>query len=90
MTLEGDTSAGAASRLAGDGATVAAPTWWRRPGLDVIDGRLSVNGADLEALARERGTPLFVYDLARPVENIPYTYYQELASNPYVDIAIPI
>ncbi len=69
MTLEGDASAGAASRLAGDGATVAAPTWWRRPGLDVIDGRLSVNGADLEALARERGTPLFVYDLARPVEN---------------------
>jgi diaminopimelate decarboxylase len=48
---------------------VAAPTWWRRPGLDVVDGRLSVNGADLETLAREHGTPLFVYDLARPVEN---------------------
>ena len=49
--------------------SVPAPTWWRRPGLDVIDGRLSLNGADLEALARDRGTPLFVYDLARPAEN---------------------
>jgi diaminopimelate decarboxylase len=47
-----------------------APTWWRRPGLDVADGRLSLNGADLEALAREYGTPLFVYDLARPRENM--------------------
>ena len=36
-----------------------APTWWRRPGLDVVDGRLSLNGVDLEALAREHGTPLF-------------------------------
>ncbi len=50
--------------------TVAAPTWWRRPGLDVGDGRLSLNGADLEALARDHGTPLFVYDLRRPVENV--------------------
>jgi len=50
--------------------SVPAPTWWRRPGLDVIDGRLSLNGADLEALARDRGTPLFVYDLARPAENV--------------------
>ncbi len=49
---------------------VPAPTWWRRPGLDVVDGSLSVNGADLEALAREHGTPLFVYDLARPAENL--------------------
>ena len=47
-----------------------APTWWRRPGLDVRDGRLSLNGADLEALVREHGTPLFVYDLARPRENV--------------------
>ena len=51
-------------------AAVAAPTWWRRPGLDMIGGRLSLNGADLEALAREHGTPLFVYDLARPAENV--------------------
>ena len=48
----------------------SAPTWWRRPGLDVIDGRLALNGADLEGLARQRGTPLFVYDLARPRENV--------------------
>jgi diaminopimelate decarboxylase len=47
-----------------------APTWWRRPGLDVVDDRLSLNGADLEALIREHGTPLFVYDLARPRENV--------------------
>ena len=51
-------------------AAVSAPTWWRRPGLDVIAGRLSLNGADLEALARRHGTPLFVYDLARPAENV--------------------
>ncbi len=47
-----------------------APTWWQRPGLDVVDGRLTVNGADLEALLAEHGAPLFVYDLARPVENM--------------------
>lgn len=51
-------------------APAPAPTWWRRPGLDVLDGRLGLDGADLETLARERGTPLFVYDLARPVENV--------------------
>jgi diaminopimelate decarboxylase len=49
---------------------VTAPTWWRRPGLDVVDDRLTVNDADLEALVRKHGTPLFVYDLARPVENV--------------------
>ena len=47
-----------------------APAWWRRPGLEVVDDRLTVNGADLEALVREHGAPLFVYDLARPVENV--------------------
>ena len=47
-----------------------APTWWRRPGLDVVDGRLALNGRDLDALLRERGAPLFVYDLARPGENV--------------------
>ncbi len=51
-------------------APAPAPTWWRRPGLDVLDDRLCLDGADLETLARERGTPLFVYDLARPVENV--------------------
>ena len=47
-----------------------APAWWRRPGLDVVDGRLAQNGEDLEALLREHGSPLFVYDLTRPVENM--------------------
>ncbi len=47
-----------------------APTWWRRPGLDVVDGRLTLDGADLEGLVREHGTPLFVHDLARPRENV--------------------
>ncbi len=47
-----------------------APTWWRRRGLDVVDDRLAVNGRDLDALLREHGAPLFVYDLARPAENV--------------------
>jgi diaminopimelate decarboxylase len=47
-----------------------APTWWRRTGLDVADERLVLNGHDLDALLREHGAPLFVYDLARPVENV--------------------
>ena len=47
-----------------------APTWWRRPGLDVVGDRLSLNGADLEGLLREHGAPLFVYDLERPRENV--------------------
>jgi diaminopimelate decarboxylase len=48
---------------------VSAP-WWVRPGLDVDDrGRLRIAGRDAEALAREYGTPLFAYDLARFAEN---------------------
>ena len=58
------------SRAGAVSASAAAPTWWRRPGLDVADGRLVLDGADLEALARQHGTPLFVYDLARPRENM--------------------
>jgi diaminopimelate decarboxylase len=47
----------------------AAP-WWVRPGLDVDEtGRLRIAGRDAEALAREHGTPLFVYDLTRFAEN---------------------
>lgn len=62
----------AAAATPGTTAPVAvpAPTWWRRPGLDVAGDRLELNGADLEALALEHGTPLYVYDLARPVENV--------------------
>ena len=48
----------------------AAPAWWRRPGFDVPGDRLVLDGADLESLAREHGTPLFVYDLARPRETV--------------------
>ena len=49
--------------------TVAAP-WWVRPGLGIDgDGRLTIAGRDAEALAREHGTPLFAYDLARFAEN---------------------
>ena len=44
--------------------------WWVRPGLDIdVDGRLRIAGADPEALAREHGTPLFVYDRSRFAEN---------------------
>ncbi len=56
--------------VAGSPSAVPAPTWWRRPGLDIVDDRLAVDGTDLEALARRHGTPLFVYDLTRPVENV--------------------
>jgi diaminopimelate decarboxylase len=44
---------------------VSPQPWWERPGLEVRDGRLSVAGRDAELLAREHGTPLFVYDLER-------------------------
>src|SRR5512132_4554661 len=39
--------------------------WWSRPGLEARDGGLFVAGRDADALAREHGTPLFVYDLVR-------------------------
>jgi diaminopimelate decarboxylase len=49
--------------------TVAAP-WWVRPGLAIdADDRLTIAGHDAERLAREHGTPLFVYDLPRFAEN---------------------
>ncbi|HEV7604967.1 MAG TPA: hypothetical protein VGO15_08360 [Candidatus Limnocylindrales bacterium] len=47
---------------------ITAP-WWVRPGLDIADGRLRIAGRDAEALAREHGTPLFVYDRARFAEH---------------------
>jgi diaminopimelate decarboxylase len=43
-------------------------TWWARPGLEVRDGHLTIAGRDAEALARDRGTPLYAYDLARVKE----------------------
>ena len=44
--------------------------WWQRPGLDVRDGRLFVAGRDTERLAREHGSPLFVYDVTHMEENV--------------------
>ncbi len=49
--------------------TIGAAPWWVRPGLDIEAGRLRIAGHDAEALAREHGTPLFVYDLGRFAEN---------------------
>jgi diaminopimelate decarboxylase len=43
--------------------------WWSRPGLASIGGRLTIAGRDAETLARENGTPLFVYDRRRFAEN---------------------
>ena len=43
--------------------------WWVRPGLEIVDGRLAIAGRDAEELAREHGTPLFVYDRRRLTEN---------------------
>ena len=49
---------------------VAPAPWWVRPGLDIDDaGRLLIGGVDAGSLAREHGTPLFVYDRARFAEN---------------------
>jgi diaminopimelate decarboxylase len=48
--------------------STAAP-WWIRPGLEIADGRLEIAGRDAEALAREHGTPLFLYDRTRFAEN---------------------
>jgi diaminopimelate decarboxylase len=58
----------ATSPAAATNSAVSAP-WWVRPGLDIdADGRLRIAGADPEALARDRGTPLFVYDRMRFAE----------------------
>jgi diaminopimelate decarboxylase len=43
--------------------------WWVRTGLDIRDGRLSIAGRDAASLAREHGTPLFVYDRQRFADN---------------------
>jgi diaminopimelate decarboxylase len=44
--------------------------WWGRPGLEVRAGRLSIAGRDAESIAREHGTPLYVYDLVRAEEQV--------------------
>jgi diaminopimelate decarboxylase len=43
--------------------TASRLTWWERPGLEVRDGRLTIAGRDAETIAREHGTPLYVYAL---------------------------
>ena len=72
--------------------------WWVRPGLDIAGGRLRIAGRDPEALAREHGTPLFVYDRDRFAENarelqgalaqtgIPYRVRFALKANPLPEI----
>lgn len=46
------------------------PPWWSRPGLGYASGRLHLAGHDLAALARNHGTPLYVYDEARVHANL--------------------
>ena len=48
--------------------TASRLTWWERPGLEVRSGRLAIAGRDAESLAREHGTPLYVFDLVRAEE----------------------
>lgn len=48
----------------------AAPTWWIRPGLEVTDKRMKIAGYDAETIAREHGTPLYVYDLTHIKEQV--------------------
>ena len=80
------------------GTPLPASSWWRRPGLAVRDGRLTIAGEDVEALARRHGTPLFVYDRRRYVENVqrlqaslravglPYRVRFALKANPLPEI----
>ena len=60
----------APARTAPPALPAPAPTWWRRPGFNVAGDRLALNGQDLDALLRQNRSPLFVYDLARPAENV--------------------
>jgi diaminopimelate decarboxylase len=53
----------------GDERSGAVP-WWSRDGLAVRSGRLLFGGRDAEELAREHGTPLYVYDPARLAANV--------------------
>jgi len=44
--------------------------WWSRDGLGYADGDLQLAGRSLAGLAREAGTPLYVYDAARVRANL--------------------
>jgi len=77
---------------------VTALPWWVRPGLDIRDGRLRIAGRDAEALVREHGTPLFVYDRRRFAENarrlqaalggagLPFRVRFALKANPFPEV----
>ena len=54
----------------GSSTGVAAAGWWSRPGLEFAGGSLQVAGHDAERLARELGTPLFLYDAERMGEKL--------------------
>jgi len=43
---------------------------WAHAGLSVTGGRLAIAGRDAEAVAREHGTPLYVFDLTRITEQV--------------------
>ncbi|MEM8995931.1 MAG: hypothetical protein AAGF23_14185, partial [Acidobacteriota bacterium] len=53
-----------------DTASFGRPPWWRRDGLEYVDKHLHLAGRDVAALARELGTPLFLYDSARVAEKL--------------------
>jgi diaminopimelate decarboxylase len=44
--------------------------FWSREGLEVLGGRLHFAGRDTEQMAREDGTPLYLYDPARLQANV--------------------
>jgi diaminopimelate decarboxylase len=44
--------------------------WWTRSGLEAVQGRLTFAGEDAERLARNHGTPLYVYDPLRLETNV--------------------
>jgi diaminopimelate decarboxylase len=44
--------------------------WWKRPGLEIRDGRLTIARNDAEALAREHGTPLYVHESRKIEANV--------------------
>jgi diaminopimelate decarboxylase len=46
------------------------PAWWQRADLGYRDGRLHFAGRELQSLARQAGTPAFVYSAARVRANL--------------------
>jgi diaminopimelate decarboxylase len=51
-------------------AGIRTRSWWIRDGLEVVDGRLHFAGHDTERIARQHGTPLYVYDPQRLEANV--------------------